>query len=73
MAALFLQCVLGSSLGYALLKFPKDLLNTCVRMILFKVPLVIPTRTSWLVLLFPIGTFGFVSQVPSSTGPSIAT
>ena len=39
------------------------LLTTCFRMIVFKLPLVIPTRTSWLVMLLLIGIFGFVSQV----------
>ncbi|KAF8259030.1 hypothetical protein EI94DRAFT_1669212 [Lactarius quietus] len=41
------QCVLASTIG----------------MILFKQPLVIPTRISWLVLLFLIGIFGFISQI----------
>ena len=40
-----------------------ELLTTCFRMILFKLPLVIPTRTSWLVMLLLIGIFGFVGQV----------
>ncbi|KAI9450022.1 integral membrane protein DUF6 [Lactarius psammicola] len=46
------QCVLGSTLG----------------MILFKVPLVIPTRTLWLVMLFLIGIFGFVAQTLLTMG-----
>ena len=37
------------------------------RMSLFKQPLVIPTRTSWLVMLFLIGIFGFISQVRNPT------
>ena len=32
-------------------------------MILFKLPFVIPTRTSWLVMLVLIGIFGFCAQV----------
>jgi drug/metabolite transporter (DMT)-like permease len=46
------QCVLACTLG----------------MILFKQPLVIPTRTSWLVMLFLIGIFGFVSQTLLTMG-----
>lgn len=40
-----------------------ELLSACFRIILFKLPLVLPTRTSWLVMLLLIGIFGFVSQV----------
>ncbi|KAF8259028.1 integral membrane protein DUF6 [Lactarius quietus] len=46
------QCVIGSTLG----------------MILFRLPLVIPTRTLWLVMLFLIGIFGFLAQVLLTMG-----
>jgi len=46
------QCVLASTLG----------------MILFKLPLVIPTRTSWLVMLLLIGIFGFGTQILFTMG-----
>ncbi|KAI9439324.1 integral membrane protein DUF6 [Lactarius indigo] len=46
------QCVLGSTLG----------------MILFKVPLVLPTRFLWLVMLFLIGIFGFLAQTLLTMG-----
>lgn len=59
------QCVLACTLGYVCPTrvFQVELLTTCFRMILLKQPLVIPTRTSWLVMLLLIGIFGFVSQV----------
>ncbi len=41
----------------------QELLNAHSRMILFKVPLVIPTRALWLVLLFVVGILGFTGQV----------
>ncbi|KAH8986202.1 integral membrane protein DUF6 [Lactarius akahatsu] len=46
------QCVLGSTLG----------------MILFKVPIVVPTRPLWLVMLFLIGIFGFLAQTLLTMG-----
>lgn len=52
MTSFALQCVLASTLG----------------MIIFKVPLVIPTRTLWLVMLFLIGIFGFVAQTLLTMG-----
>ncbi len=36
---------------------------TCFRIILFRIPLVIPTRTLWSVMLVLIGIFGFLGQV----------
>ena len=32
-------------------------------MILFKLPIVVPTRTLWLIMLVLIGIFGFFAQV----------
>jgi hypothetical protein len=36
-----------------------------LRIIIFKIPLVIPTRISWLVLILLVGIFGLVGQVCS--------
>ncbi|KAI9450020.1 hypothetical protein BJY52DRAFT_1304879 [Lactarius psammicola] len=52
MTAYSSQCVLGSTLG----------------MILFKVPLVMPTRTWWLVMLFLVVIFGLVAQILLTMG-----
>ncbi|KAI9450018.1 hypothetical protein BJY52DRAFT_1419736 [Lactarius psammicola] len=52
MTAYSSQCVLGSTLG----------------MILFKVPLVMPTPTWWLVMLFLVVFFGFVGQTLLTMG-----
>ncbi len=57
------QCVLGSTLGYAVPKSPKGPLNAYFRMILFKVPLVIPTHVLWLAMLFVVGILGLIGQV----------
>ncbi|KAI9450017.1 hypothetical protein BJY52DRAFT_1304849 [Lactarius psammicola] len=46
------QCILGSTLG----------------MILFKVPLVIPTHVLWLVMLFVVGILGLIGQTLLTMG-----
>jgi hypothetical protein len=46
---------------------PYDFLDIFhLSMIIFKIPPVIPTRISWLVLIFLVGIFGLVGQVCSS-------
>lgn len=63
MTAFSLQCVIGSTIGYALLESRVELLIEGFRMILFKLPIVVPTRTLWLIMLVLIGIFGFFAQV----------
>ena len=41
----------------------RKLLIAGFRMILFKLPIVVPTRTLWLIMLVLIGIFGFFAQV----------
>ncbi|KAH9051559.1 integral membrane protein DUF6 [Lactarius deliciosus] len=52
MMSFSLQSVLGSTLG----------------MIVFKVPIVVPTRPLWLAMLFLIGIFGFLGQTLLTMG-----
>lgn len=46
------QCVLGSTLG----------------MVLFKVPLVVPTRVLWLAVMFVVGILGLIGQALLTMG-----
>jgi len=46
----------------------QSILASTLGMILFKIPLVIPTRTSWLVMLVLIGILGFVGQILLTMG-----
>ena len=41
----------------------RKLLIAGFRMILFKLPIVVPTRILWLVMLVLVGIFGFFAQV----------
>ena len=50
-------------------KIPEEPLNTYFRMVLFKVPLVIPTHVLWLAMVFVVGILGLIGQVCHPTGP----
>ena len=72
------ECVLVSTIGCAphldlLRSFLMVHFGTHPSMIVFNIPPVIPTRGSWLLLMFLIGIFGMIGQVCPSTPSSRLT